>query len=1167
MSIKEHRLFIYKSNSEIIEATDSCLSFNFDAGSVTETGDLYADNPSKTLGIKLLNTNNKQYSPHYTKGKIKFVDTTMNLVSGTNIYNLPYETTLMIYDKSNKYHMLISQDKIRVNSYNGVETETINVRIAYLDITTNNALNYIDGQFSPLLQERARVTLYEDTVDYSFMDYLVQGNGTDTLTIYNTGTPKDIIIMGTTINFISKNYYEETLNNYFIECSQNYYKLTMDSKNFNQEAETNYLELSLLNYYELSQENYYKICDLKDDKYLKIISITKTGNNIDIKFNRVIQIEESVGLYASWKNYTEFLKFDGYINGAIESDLETVSFNCVDRAYDLMSYKVSSTSFRGYDSIATSDNTYETVEESIQITLTSNSCTTTYLNYLNLFALNDVVKIYNGQDYYECTISAITSSSMTLTSTSTIPNGTYTVYKVYNPSLALETFIQNCLNDVGLPYTLYLGTSLYEFAYLPKNDEMQYNDLWNFFQDILIKTGNILSFENINNNFELFYRKIPTTFGTSKYTISDRHILQGTTFSMTGENVRNSYYLKYSNYESGSYVDTELIVDDFTLSSYQGTIPTERIRLETDEDLEVNDIVRINGEYLEVREVISSGIYKLNKNASESGTFNLYLSGDSTNEYGLKRAYYELDSTSQIDTNTEATNFLNLVLAQTKYPISTYVVKLNGNDYDLYNYDTITVNSPRLSLFNETMFVQSVAYDNNGGQKTLTITLTKIMQTGKYKYKEMITERGLNSVVTTNKNTTNDVFPPPQKLVALDPTIDDLQDYNVYSYVSWNDFIGRTVAQWEIQYSTSSTFDTYETITQNTTSLKLFLKEQKLYYIRVRGVGKEQVKGQWATTTVDASKYLIENPIQNRTWYIRLFSGNDEVEYFSQFDKLGYTVETLNNAIDTIEIVPNDDKGIKSENFVLWNSRIFSPYPTKKQTGLNKFILEKFNKNYSENTGKNINFRPVLNGYYKLVGDSYTSDNNINTNGGLIVSEWQNMKGIGNYVEFRLFDCIFGLLASYQYDYIKNIENLNFIVNKNNYSSDYAGGVEVIFGSGSGIPYDKSLTTYKNINITVSNFLNSDVVQGFLGANRIDNCKVKGAYRGFVLCEGVSNCVAENSTEGFDRCKLMYKNLAINCTTKYSSLSTDHCCSSLGENSTYFVPANGGDTVNAGFNV
>ena len=158
------------------------------------------------------------------------------------------------------------------------------------------------------------------------------------------------------------------------------------------------------------------------------------------------------------------------------------------------------------------------------------------------------------------------------------------------------------------------------------------------------------------------------------------------------------------------------------------------------------------------------------------------------------------------------------------------------------------------------------------------------------------------------------------------------------------------------------------------------------------------------------------------------------------------------------------------------------------------------------------------------------------------------------------------MLADYDYDSIRTINNIKFIVDKNNYSSSYSGAIDTVFGSGSGIPYDKSLTTYKNIFVEFLNW-GTTVTQGFLGANRLENCKVIGAYRGFVLCEGVTNCVVDTAYEGFDRCKLMYKNLATNCTTKYSSLSTDHCCSSLGEYSTYFIPANGSDTVNAGFNV
>ena len=47
----------------------------------------------------------------------------------------------------------------------------------------------------------------------------------------------------------------------------------------------------------------------------------------------------------------------------------------------------------------------------------------------------------------------------------------------------------------------------------------------------------------------------------------------------------------------------------------------------------------------------------------------------------------------------------------------------------------------------------------------------------------------------------------------------------------------------------------------------------------------------------------------------------------------------------------------------------------------------------------------------------------------------------------------------------------------------------------------------------------------------------------------------------------MYKNLAVNCVTKYAGAFEAWCYSSLTANETYQIPTNGEDTVNAGFNL
>ena len=167
---------------------------------------------------------------------------------------------------------------------------------------------------------------------------------------------------------------------------------------------------------------------------------------------------------------------------------------------------------------------------------------------------------------------------------------------------------------------------------------------------------------------------------------------------------------------------------------------------------------------------------------------------------------------------------------------------------------------------------------------------------------------------------------------------------------------------------------------------------------------------------------------------------------------------------------------------------MYTTYPNTVEKGLNKFLLEKFNKEFRQNTGKNINFRPVINGYYKLQAD-YNNSKGAGTIGGVIASEWKDIKGTDNGVEFKMFNCSFGILAYYDLQRIKNMEKIKFIADKNNYSNDYSATIHLIFGSGGGVPYGSSLTNYKSITAEIKNF-GSTIVIGFFGANRLENCKL-----------------------------------------------------------------------------
>ena len=220
------------------------------------------------------------------------------------------------------------------------------------------------------------------------------------------------------------------------------------------------------------------------------------------------------------------------------------------------------------------------------------------------------------------------------------------------------------------------------------------------------------------------------------------------------------------------------------------------------------------------------------------------MMGTYSSKYGLKRAYYDLDSTSEIDTEQEALNFGNLLLDQYLDIYATYKFKVYSRYFPfMKNFDVVKINSPRFNLLGQNLFVQSI---NEDSQFT-TFTVSEIMHLGKWKYQEMKVERGQNTITDTTKINTADIFPPVTNLTALDPSIDNLQNYVVYSRVSWNKLIGMNVTNYEVQYKRSDEdWTNAETITLSENSMKLVLKERVLYNIRVRGSGKEQIKGKWA---------------------------------------------------------------------------------------------------------------------------------------------------------------------------------------------------------------------------------------------------------------------------------------------------------------------------------
>ena len=85
---------------------------------------------------------------------------------------------------------------------------------------------------------------------------------------------------------------------------------------------------------------------------------------------------------------------------------------------------------------------------------------------------------------------------------------------------------------------------------------------------------------------------------------------------------------------------------------------------------------------------------------------------------------------------------------------------------------------------------------------------------------------------------------------------------------------------------------------------------------------------------------------------------------FLNLKKLNWDNSDLRNSIDNIEIIPNKDKGTKSENYVLLGESYFDSEGVIRKRGLQEKIFQKI---YYP-TNKNLFLNKVENGYYKLQG-------------------------------------------------------------------------------------------------------------------------------------------------------------------------------------------------------
>lgn len=1081
MRIAENKYYMYKADkTEIVDLTNDIISADLEGGSVLNLGDGYTDSPIRTMSISLQNSNNRLYSPHFKANKVKY-DMSLTLVgNGTSTYNSPKTNTISVVTPNMNYGCTYIKGKIEL-SHNLPIGQTLEIWVTYIDIDEKNPINHLStNAYSPLIQEKNTFVWEQSIKDINFEYFESMGNGTNQIVL---NKKLDDVFLLTIATLISKSgIYAQTLENLYSLTLEQIYSMPLLKEKF------------------------------KIGETALITGFTTTSNSTTITFDRVINTDEKVYITGKIISLVDSeLKFVGKVNGNVTSDIKTCKFNCKDLSYDFQEKKINPKDFRNYFTEKIGEVIF-TKEEAITKAIVSSNVLSVSFNNLNeKFVNNETVYLYNDQNFFETVLQITSDTTANLNGIISIKNGNYSIYKKYVPSLFLEKFIQNCIDDLGLNYSLFVK-DFSNFAIIPKVSEMQMDNLWSFLQNIVAKRGMCLHFVytkntetyfNVDgstkqgtNSFELKLQEIPQNNTVSKFEIFEADIEDNVQFDSTGTLLINSYEIGYLSAETNEV--ERKIIDDFDMSLYQVMIPTERNIIITDELLSIDEgtnTIRVNNEYRQVIEVINSSTYRVNLAFSESGTFNLYLMGTYSLKYGLKRAYYDLDSTSEIDTDQEATNFGNLLLNQYLDIYATYKFKVYSRYFPfLKNFDVVKINSPRFNLLGQNLFVQSI----NEGPQFTEFTVSEIMHLGKWKYYEMKVERGQNTITDTTKINTADVFPPVTNLTASDPSIDDLQNYVVYSRVSWNKLIGMNVTSYEVQYKKSTEdWTNAETITLTENSMKLVLKEQVLYNVRVRGTGKEQVKGKWAYTDIDANNVFIKKPIRDGVWYIELFEGNDVDEYFNAF-------KTLNIYNDNYsEIVISPTQGYDVNLFEIFEN--IKLYDIREK---NVVLKNLFGKIYS-----GINLYD-----YNIISFKGESTQNV--------------------VMYKIVFSPSGSAVSCIDDSLfvdKNLLRSNFslIARANNYNNTRA-----ITGNS-----NNKNSLYENINLLD--------LTGVLNVN---------VNFGFVDCNNINNCIVEKTNyTGFKNCKKMQRNLVKIATTKY-----DTCYASL--DNSVAIPTTGSDSSTYGWN-
>ena len=453
-------------------------------------------------------------------------------------------------------------------------------------------------------------------------------------------------------------------------------------------------------------------------------------------------------------------------------------------------------------------------------------------------------------------------------------------------------------------------------------------------------------------------------------------------------------------------------------------------------------------------------------------------------------------------------------------------------------------------MFNKNMIVQSV---NETFDRT-TFTVSEILNIGKYKYYNMRTERGNNNIFTTVNIDTKAVFQAPTNFTSFEEPVYRFAESGfggAWTRLEWDSLIGKNVTQYEIQIKTDiQSWENADTVFVTNNIYEYNITTQNNYNFRVRGIGKEQVKGDWAYTECNATLKFVKDPIQNKTLFVELFKYNSPEYFFLELYKIGNysTSQKVSDLIDTIEIIPNELFSNPSDKFVMWQN---------KDLGLG---LQQRLKEICDVSKKNINIREVLGGYYKVQGDP----NNYLSNYAYIdTTLFKNINGYSASTIFKFFDVSIGMIIVNNYAERTKISNFKLYFDINNYTVT-TDKIIISVNGGANVSLENTNISIENIVTEFYGFLASGFsTTGVAFSNRISNCIVKGSSVGYSQCNDISKSLAENCTNaGYFDSNLLSKNTAKNCTTKYS-----FCYSSVSDNATYLIAGTGSDTVEGGFNV